>query len=389
MKNSKTKKIIYVNFAPYENAGKILDFFLENFRVVILFSFSFHRLKKKKDANRLIIYINGRVYKSYRLFDYQFPEKYIFLFLPIRSTLILIQILFYSFYLSNKYGVFEYYFTVNAYTAWVGNILRRVRIVKKTIFWVWDYYPPKDKSIMVTFIRNLYWHFDKLATKSDKVVFLNRRIANLRQKIGEINSVKKYKIIPIGTNPKKFKSLKITNSEEISLVFLGVIKKSQGLDIFFDNIFDFKKLNRNIHLHIIGDGPDADTYMRKSTSGNVKVTFHGFLTEKQIQKILLKSHVGIACYVPSRSNVSYYGDPSKIKKYFSYSIPVITTSVFEFSKVILENSAGIIIRYDQPKTLVDAINKIVNNLAVYRKNAHRLSQLYNYKKIYKDFFQLQ
>ena len=56
-----SKSIIYVNYSPYENSGKILDFLVENFEKVFLFSLGFHQLGKKKQYNRLLIYINGKL----------------------------------------------------------------------------------------------------------------------------------------------------------------------------------------------------------------------------------------------------------------------------------------------------------------------------------------
>ena len=45
----KFNSIIYVNYSPYENSGKILDYLLENFKYVFLFTLGFHNIKKKAD----------------------------------------------------------------------------------------------------------------------------------------------------------------------------------------------------------------------------------------------------------------------------------------------------------------------------------------------------
>jgi len=52
--------IVYVNYSPYENSGKILDYILENFQYVYLFSIGFHNLVNKRSYNNLTVYKDGK-----------------------------------------------------------------------------------------------------------------------------------------------------------------------------------------------------------------------------------------------------------------------------------------------------------------------------------------
>jgi len=133
----KNQSIIYVNFAPYENAGRILDFLNEQFSLVILFSFDFHKLNNKSQSNKITIFKNGEETKSFLLFKLPTPEILLFITLPFIALVIFLNILWYSFKFRREYGKFNYYLTVNAFTAWIGNLLRNFKLVKKTIFWVW------------------------------------------------------------------------------------------------------------------------------------------------------------------------------------------------------------------------------------------------------------
>jgi len=58
------KSVIYVNYSPYENSGKILDYLLENFDYVFLFSLGFYNLKNKKRYNTLFIYKKKKLLKK-------------------------------------------------------------------------------------------------------------------------------------------------------------------------------------------------------------------------------------------------------------------------------------------------------------------------------------
>jgi hypothetical protein len=56
--------VVYVNYSPYENSGKILDYLLENFEYVFLFSIAFHPLGKKQKTNKISIFKKGKIIKE-------------------------------------------------------------------------------------------------------------------------------------------------------------------------------------------------------------------------------------------------------------------------------------------------------------------------------------
>src|SRR5579859_4977800 len=106
MSHRAKRTIIYVNFSPYENAGKILDYLLENFENILLFSFNFHRLGKGQEPSKLKIYKNGQVIQEQRLQQFnslRIPVSLLFLFLPLRSLSIFIQIFWHVLLLKKTY----------------------------------------------------------------------------------------------------------------------------------------------------------------------------------------------------------------------------------------------------------------------------------------------
>lgn len=384
---SKQKAIIYVNFSPYENAGNILDFIFDNFSEVHLFSFDFHKINSK-NVSEYRIYTNKRLAKNIRLLTIPMPEALIFFLLPFRSLLIVIQLIWYIHLERKKIKRPVIYFTVNAFTAWVGYLLKKLGYVDKTVFWVWDYYPPFHPQIVVRLMRRLYWQFDKTATKSDNLIFLNQRLVNLHKKIGAFKKGKKYSVVPIGTNP--IKAGKTSNQKPLVLGFFGVLKISQGLDIILDNFDKIQKFFPQVRLEIIGSGPDLDYYQEKSYKFSDRIKFYGFVSsDNQINNIIAHWSIGVAPYKPEPSNVSYFGDPSKIKRFLSLGIPVVATDVFDFAKEIKKSEAGVIISYDNPNELIDAIRKIILNYNRYSKSATVLARKYKYDLIYPQLFKFE
>ena len=380
------KSIIYVNYSPYENSGKILDYILENFENVFLFSIGFYNLRNKRNYNILSIYKDGKLQKTYSLFQLPISSKFVFLLIPIKSVITFLEIIFYSIWLKIKLKRIDIYFTVNAFTAWIGSILKAIGVIEKTIFWVWDYYPPIHENKIVMLMRYIYWQFDKISSHSDRVAFVNRRLLDLRKDIGIFQKDAQYPIVPIGTDKLPYTHVDKKSNKKVLFGFIGVLKKSQGVEIVFDNADELLKEFGDIGYEIVGSGPDEDYFRERAKMSDIHVKFYGYLEGESFNDVLRKCTIGIATYVPDVSNVSHYGDPGKIKRYLSLGIPVIATNILEFSNEIEKSGAGVIIDYYNPNAFVNAVKKIMGKHSEYSKNAYALSKKYYYKKIYPRMF---
>lgn len=385
-RRNKFTSIVYINYSPYENSGKILDYLLENFTNVFHFSIGFHNLKNKKNYNRLLIFRNGKLERELFLFQLPIPQSLIFLLLPIRSIINFFQIVSYSIWLKSKYKRIDIYFTVNAFIAWIGNLLRGTGIVEKTVFWVWDYYPPIHENKIIMLMRYIYWQFDKVSSYSDKVAFVNHRLLNLRIDLGIYSQKVSHPIIPIATD--YFPKPERRDAKDVVFGFIGVLKKIQGPGIIFDHSKELLKGFKSFKYEVIGSGPDENYLKIMAKRSKTKTTFYGYLEGETFNQILKNCTIGIAMYVPDPTDVSYYGDPGKIKRYISLGLPVICTDALEFSKEIEKENAGIIVDYDDADAFVAATKKIMARYSFYSNNAYKLSQKYYYKKIYPEMFDL-
>ncbi len=384
MSKPHSNNIVYINYSPYENSGKILDYLLENFSYVFHFSIGFHNLKNKRNYNRLIIFKNGIQEKEYTLFQLPIPSSLVFVLLPIRSLINFVQIVGYIVWLKSKYKKINIYFTVNAFIAWIGNLLRGLGIVEKTVFWVWDYYPPIHENKIIMLMRLIYWQFDKKSSFSDNVAFVNSRLLDLRKNMGIYPRVANYPIVPIGTDKLPFTPKK--NTKEVVYGFIGVLKIFQGPGVIFDHSKELFKEIKNFRYEVIGSGPDEEYLKKRAIETKVKAKFYGYLEGESFNNVLNKCTIGIAPYVPDPNNVSYYGDPGKIKRYLSLGLPVICTDALEFSKQIEKHKAGVMVDYNDSKGFALATKKIMANYSFYSRNAYKLSQSQYYKKIYPQLF---
>lgn len=381
------KSIVYINYSPYENSGHILDYLIENFEKVYLFTIAFHVLNRSNALNRFSIYEKGKLIKTEYLYCMKIPQSLVFFLMPVRSLINFFQIVSTIRSIKSKDKTIDIFFTVNAFIATIGRILKKLNLVKTTIFWVWDYYPIKNTSLSVKIMRLIYWQLDKFSTFSDRVIYLHQRLIDVRKNIGLTDKDKQQIVVPIGTG--NILPIKAKNLENIKLGFIGVLKKSQGLDMLLDSSLILSKHFKNLSIEIIGSGPDENIFKNKvKKSSHIRYNFYGFVSEEKIKDILYNCTIGIAPYMPSYNTSSKYTDPGKLKLYTEFNLPIITTDVVEISKELAGNGCGEIIKYGDSEALAKAIKKIINNYDTYTKNVISLHGKYYYKEIYKSIFNI-
>ena len=256
--------------------------------------------------------------------------------------------------------------------------------MKKTIYWVWDYYPLKAKSLQEKIMRYIYWYVDTDSSKkSTATFFLHSKLRELRNRISGNRQILKDLIIPIGTNAIdvgiKTKLIPIIG-------YLGVIKKTQGINILFDSLPKLLKEYPKLKVEIIGSGPEEKALKKSAKPFADRIKFYGYLESlSKVQDIMTKWSIGIATYIPMPDNPAYFTDPSKIKTYLSAAVPVISTDVTPFCKEINKSKAGVIISYSKNE-FIKAVKTILDSEVTYSKNALNLAKKYDYKKIYRNFF---
>lgn len=388
MKHRKNKTIIYVNYAPYENAGKILDYLLENYSTVCLFSLGFHSLVNRTNYNNLQIYSNGKLIKTFPLVQIPVIKKLIFLSIPFQSVLTFLNVVAYTWYIRRIYKKVDLYFTVNAFTAWIGMLLKKAGLVKKTMFWVWDYYPPFHENYIISLMRRLYWQFDKVSSHSDIVVFQNKMLLDLRKNMGIYHAKSTYLIVPLGTDniPYAYEKRNFRR-QPLTFGFIGVLKKSQGMEIVFNYAKALRKEFPNIRYEIVGSGPDEAVLKGLAVHSGIHAKFHGYLEGETFNEVLRSCDIGIATYVPDDGNVSPYGDPGKIKRYLSLGVPVITTNIHKLCGEVEKLKAGKVVDYSSQSEFVNAVKTILSDHSRFSRQAYLLSQKFYFRKIYPVMFE--
>jgi glycosyltransferase involved in cell wall biosynthesis len=328
MVSDKRTRLVFCSFVPV-GLEDYVQYFIENFSEFTYLKWKFPHSKGLVSSS-LTRYKNGRKLGEHNLFSTR-PSKrklFYFILLPI-NYLIYLQQAFWSFR-RRKNSAKIVFIGENYFCTFCGILLKKIGRVDTVIYRVMDFFPLPPNGLY-HYLNRLFYVIDKFCLKnSDYIWFTTEGHIIGRERYGYFNRNEyRYKIIPLGLNVSKFVSKPITKNNQLSLLYCGVISKYHLLDLLFDVIADLKKDYNNIHLNLIGSGPDEVYFKELAKKMNLddNVIFHGFVQEgDHFNELMANNILGIAFY-RKEENFMKYTEPAKVKYYLSYGVPAIVSKV--------------------------------------------------------------
>lgn len=247
----------------------------------------------------------------------------------------------------------------------------------KFVYWVGDYFPGNN-IIIVMFERLKKFYHDR-ATYSCYASDMINGIMN-----GRVLSSDKRKTVMLGVKPKSIS--RVFDEKNFNILFVGLIKEHQGLELFFD----FLKINEEYRLKIIGDCEKKlfakHMNIVKEYKIEKQVYFpNKFFSDEELTQISKECQIGIALYVADESNVTYYTDPGKVKTYAELGLPVIMSNIPSIAPYILKFKAGEIVERNK-SSLSNALKKIRNNYSEYTDGIKKFNKYFYFEDYYKKRF---
>ena len=276
---------------------------------------------------------------------------------------------------------------IDPLNALVGIILRKLHLIKKTIFYCVDYTPTRFNS---KFVNSIYLWCDEVCAKySDEVWNVSLRIVNLRHKQGIPEE--KIKYVP---NSPRFSDCVRLNTNKIvknQIVMVTGLTHSPVFDLVLNSIKVVIKKIPKLKLLVIGTGPYHDKLVNKTQKMGLSnnVEFLGQLENKNLLKKVSESNLALAIYSYSKEySWVYYGDSKKAREYLACGTPVIITDVVGTSVDVEKYKSGIVIRFNK-NDLINAIEKLMLNNDFWRKsrkNAIKLGRDFDIDAILNNIF---
>lgn len=133
------------------------------------------------------------------------------------------------------------------------------------------------------------------------------------------------------------------------IIFVGRLSKEKGIDVLIEA---FNMMNNDAHLLIVGDGPEKKNLANQAKNSNIH--FLGYVEHKKVLEYMRGSDVLIQ---PSRKE----GLSTTLLEAMYCKLPIIATNVGGNPELIDDKKTGLLIETEDPKQIVDSIEKIFND----------------------------
>ncbi len=311
-------------------------------------------------SSKLIYYKNGKILWEKNYFWYKGKNKIlktIFYYLYLLHSLLFIV---------PKKTIFITYQPLFCLFSSIHGFLKETTLV----FVVGDYFPVRTDPLT-----KVYHFLTRYYMKHCKYILLPSPMYESVYKVakspGQHRDEFRYAVKKINIERKPEKNL---------MGYVGHLRPGQGIEVIFNAL----EKQPQLRLEIVGHGQILDHYKKLAAEKNIdaRVKFYGFIKDEvMMEKIISRWEAGLAVYDTSPNNLTYYTEPSKVKTYIQYKLPVIMTKITYISKEIEKFRAGIAIEYT-PEALTAAITNIQSNYLEFEKGIELLRDKYEFFRYY-------
>ncbi|MDD5731014.1 MAG: glycosyltransferase, partial [Candidatus Omnitrophica bacterium] len=306
------------------------DYLKEKTAGLIFIGHPFNFAKEKGSFYK--IYRNGVCVKQKRSALFGVPELVTY-FKDIFFTL---------FWAGTSKGKLDLFVGVDPLNALAGIILKKFGKAKKVVFYMIDYAPVRFKNVILNAV---YHKIDSFCVNnSDMVWNLSGRMAQEREGKG-VTRTSHQLVVPIGVNFNRISRLPVDKINRRQLVYMGHVKRNQGLELIIESLKDILKQVPDAKLMIVGGG-DLEAVLKKTVQKeglSRSVEFKGFVPDhKEVETLLSACAIGLALYEPDPQSLTWYTDPSKPKQYMACGLPVIITDVPWIAQEVKAKGLGLV-----------------------------------------------
>ena len=172
------------------------------------------------------------------------------------------------------------------------------------------------------------------------------------------------------------------------IAYVGGISKIRGIQ---EAVKALSLTKTKTKLNLVGRFSDQQTYsLAQTSSGWQYVNELGQLDREQVKRVLERSIAGLVTFLPVPNHID--AQPNKMFEYMSAGIPVIGSNYPLWISIIEGNECGICVNPEEPKSIAQAIDKLVSNKdlaeAMGKNGIKAVNEKYNWAIEEKNLFKL-
>lgn len=196
-------------------------------------------------------------------------------------------------------------------------------------------------------------------------------------------------LVPAGIDMQKLCEVHkpVTNlykdEDVFTIGFVGLLEWWQGLDILVKAAHMLKsKVNRNVKVLIVGDGPMRGTVEKLCKELNVKYMITGLLPHEKALEAMTSMDVLAVPRVKTSTTENII--PMKIIEAWALGIPVITTNHKIYGEMGFKNGVDLVLCEPNPASVAEAMRELMENLVLRKKLRSRgpkIAEFFSYDQI--------
>ena len=166
-------------------------------------------------------------------------------------------------------------------------------------------------------------------------------------------------------NVPVFRETPVTEKEKpFVLLYQGALNEGRGIESALEAMQQLS----GVHLWLAGEGDLSTSLRRRALELGLdnKVRFLGFIKPDELPYYTAQAWLGINL-LENKGLSYYYSLANKFFDYIQDGVPVLTMNFPEYRSLNNQCEVGILLDDIQPNTIVDAVNKLLNNKDLYQK----------------------
>ena len=201
----------------------------------------------------------------------------------------------------------------------------------------------------------------------------NKLSEDLFHKFGKVKNLEKIDTLHDGVDLIKFKNNKIIENSTPLLTYCGSLSKSKGIDL----IINSAKYINNVEFLIIGGlKVDVDHYKKIANDNGVKnINFIGQVNYSDVPNLLNKSDILLLPSSAKNIKSRNYTSAMKLFEYMSIGKPIIASNIPSNTEILENNLNCLLFEPDNPKSMVEKINTLINDKELNKKITKNSSKL--------------
>lgn len=362
------KKMYYKNIFIYsslQSTGNAEKYFSEHTEKLVVLVLT---TRFDPNGNLLRIYKKGMLHseKNIRFYTKNIFFYYFFWYINYLSII-------FKYFSRNEKVIVISWHPISFFGMSLQKLIRNIDFV----FWNGDYFPPVKWSLIL---------YEKLKTHyNSKVKYAIYQSDLINEKMnGKVLHTHFRKTLTWGIIPRNIK--RQPNPKKFTLLFVGVVRESQGLEF----LFEFLKHHKEYSIKVLGvcthDLYKKYTSIIKKNRISHQVYFpNKFVSDAELEEESKTCQVGIAVYDMDWKNATYYTDPGKVKTYASLGLPIVMTDVSAIVPYIKRFECGKVIKKEYHE-LENALLDIKKHYNKYLSGLKKFNKYFYYETYYKSRF---